>query len=497
MNSSVFVFQNGAVDSNSVTEHASGTNLDFFTVPASSLTSISALEGKVVLYFKSSNSFENSKANQAQITLTTDTGAEAFVAVAIWTLVMTPADPVLGSRFYTFDDTKSTYAVSRVSGVDSIVRPTAERFSSGSSLPSGGVLEQVLIKQSATDGDAAWDYPHTLYVPVRNTSGGTLTKGTPVHATGVTGDVADVIAADASSAAAMPATYVLNEDTLNNEQGLAIILGVIEGVDTSSFSAGDKIYVASGGGFTNVKPTGTNLIQNLGVVTKSNASTGSGVVYGAGRSNDVPNLPAGKFFIGSATNTAESAYTLPTADGSADQFLKTDGAGAVTFTAITQATGNELENVVEDTTPQLGGNLDAQSNNITNLGSLNGTAASKIISRSLTVACSDETSDLTTGTAKATFRMPEAATITGVRASVTTAPAGSVLTVDINEAGTTILSTKLTIDAGEKTSTTAATAAVISDTSIADDAEMTIDIDAIGSSTAGAGLKVTIYYNPA
>ena len=92
--------------------------------------------------------------------------------------------------------------------------------------------------------------------------------------------------------------------------------------------------------------------------------------------------------------------------------------------------------------------------------------------------------------------MPEAATITAVRASVTTAPAGSVLTVDINESGSTILSTKLTIDAGEKTSTTAATAAVISDTSIADDAEMTIDIDGIGSSTAGAGLKVTIYYTP-
>jgi len=117
--------------------------------------------------------------------------------------------------------------------------------------------------------------------------------------------------------------------------------------------------------------------------------------------------------------------------------------------------------------------------------------------RSLTIACSDETSDLTTGTAKATFRMPQAATITAVRASVTTAPAGSALTVDINESGSTILSTKLTIDAGEKTSTTAATAAVISDASIADDAEMTIDIDAIGSSTAGAGLKVTIYYNPA
>ena len=120
--------------------------------------------------------------------------------------------------------------------------------------------------------------------------------------------------------------------------------------------------------------------------------------------------------------------------------------------------------------------------------------------RSLTVACSDETTALTTGTAKATFRMPQAATITAVRASVTTAPAGSVLTVDVNKEDsglTSLLSTKLTIDAGEKTSTTAAAApAFIADTSVADDTEMTIDIDTIGSSTAGAGLKVTIYYTP-
>jgi hypothetical protein len=62
--------------------------------------------------------------------------------------------------------------------------------------------------------------------------------------------------------------------------------------------------------------------------------------------------------------------------------------------------------------------------------------------------------------------------------------------IDINEAGTTILSTKLMIDASEKISATAATAAVISDTALADNALITIDIDQIGSSTAGAGLKV-------
>ncbi len=113
------------------------------------------------------------------------------------------------------------------------------------------------------------------------------------------------------------------------------------------------------------------------------------------------------------------------------------------------------------------------------------------------IACSDETTDLTTGTAKATFRMPCAVTLSEVRASVTTAPTGATLTVDINEGGTTILSTKLTIDAGEKTSTTAATAAVISDTALADDAEITIDIDQIGSTVAGAGLKVWLIGNRA
>ena len=110
----------------------------------------------------------------------------------------------------------------------------------------------------------------------------------------------------------------------------------------------------------------------------------------------------------------------------------------------------------------------------------------------ITIAISDETTDLTTGTAKATFRMPYAFTLTDVRASCTTAPTGATLTFDINEGGTTILSTKLTIDATEKTSTTAATAAVISDSALADDAEITIDIDQIGSTVAGAGAKVTL-----
>jgi hypothetical protein len=108
------------------------------------------------------------------------------------------------------------------------------------------------------------------------------------------------------------------------------------------------------------------------------------------------------------------------------------------------------------------------------------------------LAASDETTALTTGTAKVTFRMPHAMTLTSVRASLTTAQAsGSIFTVDINQSGSSVLGTKLTIDNTEKTSVTAATAATITTSALTDDAEITIDIDQIGNGTA-TGLKITL-----
>lgn len=115
--------------------------------------------------------------------------------------------------------------------------------------------------------------------------------------------------------------------------------------------------------------------------------------------------------------------------------------------------------------------------------------------QNLIVACSDETTALTTGTAKVTFRMPWATRLYDVRASLTTAQtSGSTFTVDINVGSTptSILGTKLTIDNTEKTSASAATAYTFasSDTMIDEDEEVTIDIDQLGDGTA-KGLKVT------
>lgn len=115
--------------------------------------------------------------------------------------------------------------------------------------------------------------------------------------------------------------------------------------------------------------------------------------------------------------------------------------------------------------------------------------------QAIQAAASDEITPLTAGANKVTFRAPYAMTVTEVRASLTTAQtadgAGGIFTVDINKNGVTILSTKITIDNTEKTSVTAAIPAVISDPDIADDDEITVDIDQIGDGTA-TGLKVSI-----
>lgn len=110
------------------------------------------------------------------------------------------------------------------------------------------------------------------------------------------------------------------------------------------------------------------------------------------------------------------------------------------------------------------------------------------------IVCSDESTALTTGIGIVTFRMPYAFTVSGVRASLTTASNSGTVDVDINQGGVSILSTIITIDQDEKTSTTAVTPPVVSDTTLDDDEEMTIDLDSAG--TGASGLKVWILGYP-
>lgn len=108
------------------------------------------------------------------------------------------------------------------------------------------------------------------------------------------------------------------------------------------------------------------------------------------------------------------------------------------------------------------------------------------------IAVGDESTAITTGTAKITFRMPFAMTLDAIpRSSLTTASSSGLPTVDIKTGGATILgAAKLSIDANELTSVTATTPTTLVTTSLADDASMVIDITVSG--TSAAGLKVLL-----
>ena len=115
----------------------------------------------------------------------------------------------------------------------------------------------------------------------------------------------------------------------------------------------------------------------------------------------------------------------------------------------------------------------------------------------VTFACGDETTAIDATGQKLSFRMPCSMTlnagIAGVTGSLVTAGTGvNLFTVDIKESGTTILSTLLTFDATETTTTTAATPVVISDVNLADDAIITVDVDQLDSGGVAAGLKISL-----
>lgn len=115
--------------------------------------------------------------------------------------------------------------------------------------------------------------------------------------------------------------------------------------------------------------------------------------------------------------------------------------------------------------------------------------------QTFTVALSNEVDAITTGTVKTSFRAPFAFILgpTLPRASLTTASTSGTVTVDINLNGTSVLgANKLSIDVNEKTSVTATTPTTLVTTEIADDAEISFDVDAAG--TDAKGLKVTLYF---
>lgn len=101
---------------------------------------------------------------------------------------------------------------------------------------------------------------------------------------------------------------------------------------------------------------------------------------------------------------------------------------------------------------------------------------------------------LAVGAGQARFYVTSAGAVTNVVASVGTAPTGSSVIVDVNKNGSTLFTTQAarpTIAASAFVDTSSVPAV----TALAVDDWITVDIDQVGSTVAGSDLTVTIYYS--
>ena len=210
--------------------------------------------------------------------------------------------------------------------------PAGADGADGQGVPTGGTTGQILAKTSNTDYDTQWvnsppadissssvgqlsdvdtstNAPEEgealtwdganfvpssppVYVEVQNNSGADILKGTPVYVSGTAGSGNPEIGeADSNGAGTFPAIGLVANTITNGSDGRVLISGILEGLDTSSFGAGDALYLSgTAGQLTNVRPTAdTEKVQKVGLVTRSDAASGRVLVIGAGRTNDVPN----------------------------------------------------------------------------------------------------------------------------------------------------------------------------------------------------------------
>lgn len=111
-----------------------------------------------------------------------------------------------------------------------------------------------------------------LSLDVRNTSGETLTKGIPVYITGYANGRSTIAKCQSSDISTFPCIGLVKAEILDGNDGVVVTVGVLENVNTASYSEGDQLYVDSSGGLTATQPTsGASVVA---VVAYANSTSG-------------------------------------------------------------------------------------------------------------------------------------------------------------------------------------------------------------------------------
>ena len=134
----------------------------------------------------------------------------------------------------------------------------------------------ITISSTATEITINGEDAQSDIIEVRNTTGSLISKGSAVFITGAQGNRTRIDLAQSNSDTTMPAIGLAQDDIANNSNGFVIVQGVLTGLDTSSFSVGEVIFVSStvAGDLVTTAPSHPNAQQALGVVLVSNVSIG-------------------------------------------------------------------------------------------------------------------------------------------------------------------------------------------------------------------------------
>jgi len=147
----------------------------------------------------------------------------------------------------------------------------------------GGDIEsgqQFILIYDGTNFQMIGVAPNQLFAYVTNDESVAITKGQPVYAFGAAGNRMSVkLASNTSDATSAQTVGVVFSSSIGaNQRGFIITQGVISGVNTSAYTAGDQLYLgATAGTLTATKPVAPNHLVYIGIVERANA--GNGQIY--------------------------------------------------------------------------------------------------------------------------------------------------------------------------------------------------------------------------
>jgi hypothetical protein len=221
----------------------------------------------------------------------------------------------------------------------------------GSPGTAGQVLSSTGAQTEWIDSSASALTAESIVQPI--IADGALVKGDPVYITGFNnGQNKNIVAkADSSDPAKMPVVGISDGAYANNGAGFMTAFGSFNGAfDTTggaeNWSVGDIIYVKPGGGLTNIKPGGTDLVQNIAIVSRVQQNTGElevialGTATNTSLASDVIYVDDTNDNVGIGTTIPNAASTLHLVDTSPQ--LRLQHAGNTGYARVSTISTNAL-----------------------------------------------------------------------------------------------------------------------------------------------------------